>query len=80
MYFVKADPSETKKTFKRTKLLALIEDFKSSDLDLARLEDWNYASAQTGANTINVAAKHFNIGGVHAFTRGGNIYLERTDG
>lgn len=79
MHFVKAEPHERKKGFKRTKLLALIEEFRDSGLDLARLEDWNYTSAKVGANAVNAAAKHFKIGCVHAFTRNGNIYLERTD-
>lgn len=80
MYFVEADPNEIKKGFKRTKLLAMIEEFKNSELPLARLEDWDYVSARTCASAINAAAKRFKIGGVHAFTRKGNIYLERTDG
>lgn len=79
MYFVKAEPNERKRGFKRTKLLALIEDFKNSGLDLARVEDWEYVSAGVGANAIRVAIKHFKIGCVHVFTRNGNIYLERTD-
>lgn len=79
MYFVKAEPHERKKGFKRTKLLALIEDFKNSDLDLARVEDWEYVSAKVGANAINAAIRNFKIGGVRAFTRKENIYLERTD-
>lgn len=79
MYFVKTDLKKKDGFYKRTKVLAILEDFKDSDIEVAKLTDWNYASAKTGANTFNQSIKHYKIAGVRAFARNNEIYLVRID-
>ena len=78
MYFVKAEPQKFS-SYNRTKILELIENFKDSGLECAKLMDWHYVSAKSGANTITQSIKHYKIAGVHAYNRKGEIYLVRTD-
>lgn len=79
MHFVKTNLKRKDSFYKRTKVLAVIEDFKNSDIEVAKLVDWKYASAKTGANTLNQSIKHYKIAGVRAFQKNGEIYLVRID-
>lgn len=78
MYFVETTPQKVVQ-YKRTKVLELIENFKDSGLQYAKLMDWHYVTAKSGANTIVQSIKHYKIAGVHAYARKGEIYLVRTD-
>lgn len=75
MRFVKCEMSELGITYKRTKNLAILDEFKKSGLECARLEEWTYKDACRGAGSLNKAIKHFKFAGIRAFSRNGQIYL-----
>lgn len=75
MKFVKCDMSEIGITYKRTKNLTILDEFRKSGLECARLEEWDYKDACCGAGSLNKAIKHFKMPGIRAFSRNGQIYL-----
>ena len=79
MHFVKTDLKRKDGFYKRTKVLATLEDFKESGIEVAKLVDWSYVSAKTGANTLNQSIKHYRIAGIRAFQKNGEIFLVRID-
>lgn len=74
MYFVEADIKKVG-NYKRTKIFALLEDFKNSGMKCARVEGWSYASPKTGANSINDSIKRYKFYGIKACAKHGEIYL-----
>ena len=64
---------------KKTNVTKLIDDFTNSGIQVAKLEDWEYVTAISGAGTINRAAKRLGIHTVKAVTRNGEIFLVRQD-
>lgn len=79
MYFVEADISEKQMRYKRTKLLTIIEEFKKSGVECARVVDHDYKTQESGRNALNQAIKRYGINGVCVFTRNNEIYLVRVD-
>lgn len=75
MRFVKCDLSEIGLTYKKTKNLAILDEFRKSGLECARLEEWNYTNACCGAGSLNKTIKRFNFAGIQACARKGQIYL-----
>lgn len=75
MRFVECDISELGRGYKRTKILTILDEFQKSGLECARVEDWEYATASSGAGTLNKAIKNFRFAGMKAFSRNGQIYL-----
>lgn len=75
MKFVKCDRAEIGISYKKTKNLAILDEFKKSGLECARLEEWDYKNACCGAGSLNKTIKHFKFAGVRAYSRNGNIYL-----
>lgn len=75
MRFVKCEMSELGITYKKTKNLAILDEFKKSGLECARLEEWDYSTASCGAGSLNKTIKHFKFAGIRAFSRNGQIYL-----
>ena len=74
MYFTEADIKKVG-NYKRTKIFALLEDFKNSGMKCAKLEGWSYASAKTGTNSISESIKRYNFDGIRAVAKRGEIYL-----
>lgn len=64
---------------KKTNVTKLIDAFLDSGMQVAKLEEWEYVSAISGAGTINRAAKRLGINTVKAITRIGEIFLVRQD-
>lgn len=81
MRFVEVSKKDLIGTYKKTKNLEILDAFKSSGLEYARLEEWNYTSATSGACSLNKAIKTFKMSGIRAFSRNGQIYLvkEKTE-
>lgn len=79
MYLVMADVSEAKMRYKRTKVLEILEQFKESGFECARVVDHNYAEAKSGVNAFRKAIHRFGINGVEVCIRNGEIYLVRVD-
>lgn len=74
MYFVEADIKKVG-NYRRTKIFALLEDFKNSGMKCAKLEGWSYANTKTGTTSITESIKRYKFYGIHAVTRRGEIYL-----
>ena len=64
---------------KKANVTKLIDDFHNSGMQVAKLEDWEYVTAISGAGTINRAAKREGIRTIKAITRNGEIFLVRQD-
>lgn len=64
---------------RKTNVTKLIDDFLASGIKIAKLEDWEYVTALSGAGTINRAAKKLGIRTIKAITRNGEIFLVRQD-
>ena len=79
MYLVMADVSEAKMRYKRTKVLEILEQFKKSGFECARVVDHNYSEARSGVTTFRKAIQRFGINGVEACCRNNEIYLVRVD-
>lgn len=79
MYFVEADISEVKMRYKRTKLLVILEEFKKSCMECARIVDHDYKNAECARGAFNVAIKRFGINGVQVCTKNKELYLVRVD-
>lgn len=75
MRFVKCDLSEIGITYKKTKNLTILDEFRKSGLECARLEEWDYKNASCVAGSLNKTIKHFKFAGMKAFSRNGQIYL-----
>lgn len=60
---------------KRTKIYGVLLDFVNAHIKCAKIEDWHYKDAMTGARVINVSIKHFKFAGIRAISRDGEIYL-----
>lgn len=73
MYFTEV--KEAPRGFRSTKILKLLEDFRDNGIAIARLEDWDYASAGSGTRTINRAAERFGMSFIKARSSNGEIYL-----
>ena len=69
----------TERIRKITNITNLLDSFMESGIKVAKLEDWEYVTAQSGAGTINRAAKRLGIHTVKAVVRNGEIFLIRTD-
>lgn len=61
--------------YKRTKLYDLLLSFANAHIKCAKVEDWQYKNAMTGARVINASIKHFKFAGIRAISRRGEIYL-----
>lgn len=61
--------------YKRTKIYDLVLAFVNAHIKCAKVEDWQYKDANTGARVINVSIKHFKFAGIRAISRDGEIYL-----
>lgn len=79
MYFVEADISKAKMSYKRTKLLYILESFKNSGLECAKIEDHDYATTRSGCGYFRAAIKRFGVNGVGVRDINDEIYLIRTD-
>lgn len=64
---------------KKANVTKLIDDFLNSGMQVAKLEDWEYVTAISGAGTINRTAKRLGIRTIKAVTRNGEIFLVRQD-
>ena len=66
-------------SYKRTKLLKLLEEFLESGYEVAALEyeDGEYASALSVASSLKNSIKRFNLVGVNAVVRDHKAYLVR---
>lgn len=69
----------TKKWYKSGKNQKLIQAFLDSEVDCARVDGWAHKNAFTAANTLNRSAESMGAQGVHAISRGANVYLIRVD-
>lgn len=67
----------TERIRKITNITNLLDRFMESGIEVAKLEDWDYVTAQSGAGTINRAAKRLGIHTVKAIVRNGEIFLVR---
>lgn len=79
MKLVPYDIDKVSRHIKRTKLLAVLEEFDRSGLDCVKVEDHDYGNAKSGVNAFNVAAKRFGMMHIHAIQRKGMIFLIRED-
>ena len=79
MYFVQADIGDTKMRYKRTKLLTILEEFKKTGMECARIVDHEYKNAETARNAFNTSIKRFGINGVRVLVNKNELYLVRVD-
>lgn len=79
MYFVEADISEAKMRYKRTKLLAILEEFKKTGMECARIVDHDYKNSESARNAFIRSIQRFGINGVRVCVKSGEIYLVRVD-
>ena len=62
----------------RTKMFKFLTDFQNSGLKCAKIEDWNYVSAESCQSSILAACKHYKILNIKAVIRKGEIFLVNT--
>lgn len=72
MRFVAYDIKKLRRNGKPSKMLV---EFSEAGIKCARVEDWKYASAETGARSINESAQKLHMPHIRASVRNGEIYL-----
>ena len=75
---IPCDRNEIEGGYARTKNLKILEEFRDSGLDCAKLEGWTNKDANHAATSLNVSIKRFKFGGIKATGRAGNVYLIKT--
>lgn len=61
--------------YKKTDNLKILEEFASSGLDCAKVDEFSNKSAFSCANSLNHSIKRYKFAGIHAISRRGNVYL-----
>lgn len=83
MYLKKVDKHniEGMKWFKRTKLFALIDDFKNSEADAVEVVgvEENYKNVSSAQASFSKAIKHFGFRGILTIQRNGKLFLVKDD-
>lgn len=67
-------------SYKKTKLLKILEDFLDSGYEVAVLEyeDGEYVSASSVSSSLKNSIKRFHLSGVNCVVRDNKAYLVRT--
>lgn len=60
--------------FQRCKLQKILEEFRDSDMDCAKIEGWEYKDANTCAASFAGSIKRFNVKGIRAISRQGEVF------
>lgn len=68
-------PDITRMQYKSTKNLKLLEAFRDSDMDCARVEGWTHANAKSCRASLAKSIKNFKMYNIQVFERKGEIYL-----
>lgn len=62
-------------TTKKTKNFMILESFANSEADCVKLEDHGYCSATSCASSLHNSIQIFNMYGIKAVIRNGDVYL-----
>ena len=71
------DVFDTKRV-KRSKNLELLEEFLSSGMKCAMIEDHHYCSADSGQNSLRQSIVRFGLSEIEVRVHNGNLYLVNT--
>lgn len=63
------------RSYCKCKNQALIEEFVASDMECAKVEGFTQQDAAQCAGSLNRSIARFNIGGVRAISRNGEVFL-----
>ncbi len=77
MRMVPCDKNEFK-VRKNSDNFKLLMDFKESDFDCVRLDDYSWANAKSAQCSLLASMKHYRITGIAVIMRKENIYLLKT--
>lgn len=61
--------------YKKSCNLKILEEFVESGMECAKVEGWNHSNASVCVTSLNLSIKRYKIGGIHAITRKGEVYL-----
>lgn len=61
--------------YKKTDNLKILEEFASSGLDCAKVDEFSNKSAFSCSNSLNHSIKRYKFAGIRAISRRGNVYL-----
>lgn len=79
MRLTEVNYEEANAGYKKTKLYAILCEFRDSKMKCARIDDTEYVSAGSGASAFKKSIKRFGFAGIECFTRKGCIYLVKTE-
>lgn len=74
MKFTEADKSILK-SYKKTKILKMLEEFVASGIAVAEVDSSEHKSAASCAASIKQSLKRFKMGGLEAKTINGKVYI-----
>ena len=61
--------------FRSTKNSEILNEFRESDMNVAKIEGWTHASAHSFAGSLRVSMERYNIGGISVHIRNGEVFL-----
>lgn len=76
---VKANEIKSVWGYAQSKNLGVLEEFRDSDLDCVKVEDWTQAQAFSCSNSLNASIKRYKMNNLKAFVRDGEVYLIKKD-
>ena len=79
MRLVKVEKFPGRAPYKATKTLKLLCEFRDSDMDCAKVEDYHYANATSAQASIAGSIKHFKFANIVCTVRNGSVYLLKTN-
>lgn len=75
MKLVAYDVKKVACNYKRTSILEILEEFRDSDMECAKVEDFPHKNAHSCASSLNQGIKRFRMPCVRAFVRNGEVFL-----
>ena len=79
MKLVPYELKNVRRTYKKTEMLSILEEFIESGQPCVKIEGWRHKNAKSCMASFYNAIKRFHMDQVRVITSKGEVYLIRTD-